>query len=251
MDNLERHVEWIVGWLRQQVQETKTNGLIVGISGGVDSAVVSFLIKRAFPDQSLGVIMPCHSSEADREEALKVVEACGIEHLLVDLSETHALLLKALETQLSTKQNQRIQIGQVAEGNLRARLRMSTLYTVSNYYNYLVVGTDNAAEWFTGYFTKYGDGGVDLQPLVHLPKRDVYRWASYLGVPESVIERRPSAGLWAGQDDETEMGTTYDRIDDFLSDMQVPETDRIKIETMHRTTAHKRSIPRTPPPFPD
>ena len=101
----------------------------------------------------------------------------------------------------------------MSDANLRARIRMSTVYTVANNLGYLVVGTDNAAEIHTGYFTKYGDGGVDLVPLANLTKREVYEWAKALGVHEDIINKAPSAGLWEGQTDEIEMGTTYDMID--------------------------------------
>lgn len=246
---MDKHIQIIVDWLRQQVRESHTNGLIVGLSGGVDSALIAFLIKRAFPNDSLAVIMPCHSDPQDVEDAIKTAEACGIDSQIVDISDTHETLLKTVQSGLTEKKQQRADISQLVDGNLRARLRMSTLYTIANHYNYLVVGTDNAAEWYTGYFTKYGDGGVDLLPIVHLLKRDVYTWAKHLGVPQSVLDRAPSAGLWEGQDDETEMGITYDKIDDFLSGKPIPEVDRDKVENMHRRTAHKRSTPQIPAKF--
>ena len=114
----------------------------------------------------------------------------------------------------------------LADANLRARLRMSTLYSVGTNYKYLVVGTDNAAEWYTGYFTKYGDGGVDLVPLVHFTKGEVRDLARELGVPNEIIEKKPSAGLWEGQTDENEMGTSYEMIDKHIKGEDIPEKDR-------------------------
>ncbi|MFZ5968138.1 MAG: NAD(+) synthase [Bacillota bacterium] len=247
---LEKKIDLTVDWLRKMVDESKTKGLLVGISGGIDSALVTFLIKRAFPQQSLGVIMPCKSNPKDQEDALKVAEACGIERIILELSDVHDTLINRVTEHMEnagltgSDHNRRL-----SDANLRARLRMSTLYSVANALNYLVVGTDNAAEVYTGYFTKYGDGGVDILPIANLKKREVYEWARYLGVPQSVLDRPPSAGLWEGQTDEDEMGTTYDMVDDLLAGKDIPERDRKIIERLHQVSAHKRIMPPAPPIF--
>ncbi len=137
----------------------------------------------------------------------------------------------------------------LGDANMRARLRMTTLYAVANNFGYLVVGTDNAAEWHTGYFTKYGDGGVDLVPLVHFTKGEVRELAKILGVPEEIINKAPSAGLWEGQTDENEMGTTYNMIDAYLKGEEIPEKDRTIIERLHAVSEHKRNIAAHPPKF--
>jgi NAD+ synthase len=168
--NMEEKIQKLIEWLREQVANAGLNGAIVGISGGIDSAVVAHLIKRAFPDHSLGLIMPCKSNPKDKEDALKVVESCGIKHFVIDLTETHQTLFREIEKQLKEKGEWNEEAARLGDANTRARLRMTTLYAVANNYGYIVVGTDNAAEWFTGYFTKYGDGGVDLVPLVHFTK---------------------------------------------------------------------------------
>ena len=128
---------------------------------------------------------------------------------------------------------------------------MSTIYTVANNLNYLVVGTDNAAEVYTGYFTKYGDGGVDLIPIANITKAEVYEWAKVLGVHEDIINKAPSAGLWEGQTDEKEMGTTYKMIDAVVEGRldEVPEKDLQIIERLHRISAHKRATAPAPPKF--
>src|SRR5699024_1481809 len=105
-------------------------------------------------------------------------------------------------------------------------------------------GTDNLSEWYTGYFTKYGDGGVDLQPIVDYTKSEVYEMAEILGVPRRVIDKKPSADLWEDQTDEEEMGTTYQAIDSYIKGERVSETDATKIRTMHERTEHKRDIPK-------
>ena len=113
----------------------------------------------------------------------------------------------------------------------------------------MVVGTDNAAEIYTGYFTKYGDGGVDVLPIAHLKKSEVYEWAEYLGVPQSILDNAPSADLWEGHTDEIEMGTTYRCIDAFLDGQEIPDKDREVIERLHRNSEHKRHTATVPPKF--
>jgi NAD+ synthase len=246
---MEQKIEKLIEWLREQVKEAGLNGAIVGISGGIDSAVVAHLIKRAFPENSLGLIMPCKSNPKDKEDALKVVESCGIDYYVIDLTETHKTLFGEVEKQLKEKGEWNEETAKLGDANTRARLRMTTLYAVANNYGYLVVGTDNAAEWHTGYFTKYGDGGVDLVPLVHCTKGEVREMARILGVPEEIITKAPSAGLWEGQTDENEMGTTYDMIDKYLKGEDIPEKDRQIIERLHNRSHHKRRLAAAPPKF--
>jgi NAD+ synthase len=246
---MEEKIEKLIQWLRDQVADAGLNGAIVGISGGIDSAVVAHLIKRAFPKNSLGLIMPCKSNPKDMEDALKVVESCGIKHLIIDLTETHNLLFGEVEKQLKEKGEWNEETARLGDANTRARLRMTTLYAVANNYGYMVVGTDNAAEWYTGYFTKYGDGGVDLVPLVHFTKGEVREMARILGVPNEIITKAPSAGLWEGQTDENEMGTTYEMIDKYLKGEEIPEKDRQIIERLHKRSQHKRQLAIAPPKF--
>jgi len=239
-----RRQEQAVEWLKQKNAEANTSGLVCGISGGVDSAVVAGLCKKAFPNASLGVIMPSNSNPADKEDALLVAKTFDLEVIEIDLATAHESIYGKIEAALGS-QIDSPKAKQLGQGNLKARLRMATLYGVANLKNYLVVGTDNAPESYTGYFTKYGDGGVDLLPISSLTKTEVRVWARVLGLPESIASRTPTAGLWQGQTDETELGITYDVIDRYLIGEKVSEQAVEKIEKLHAVSHHKRQMPYT------
>lgn len=243
-NTIEQEIEQVVEWIREQVKLSGSKGVLVGLSGGIDSAVVGCLIKRAFPENALGVVLPCKSNPKDAQDAIELAEKIGIDYVTIDLTEEHEMLYGKIQRRL---ENKMVIHHRLSDANLRARLRMTTLYGIGNALGYLVAGTDNAAEVHTGYFTKYGDGGVDIIPIGNLLKRDVFAWARILGVTQSILERKPSAGLWEGQTDEEEMGTTYDMIDDYLSGIEIPEKDLQIIERMHKATMHKRTMPPAPP----
>ncbi|SHG73225.1 NAD(+) synthase [Virgibacillus chiguensis] len=241
---MKKEVDEIVSWLQLQVEKTGVKGLAVGVSGGIDSAVVAALIKKACPDNSIGVIMPIHSSDTSVRDAKAVVDKLGIDYVTIDLAKVRDNMYNSIQSELQANQMYNTNNEKLAKANLSARLRMSTLYTIATNHNYLVVGTDNAAEWYTGYFTKYGDGGVDILPIVEFTKGEVKELAVYLGIPNAVVNKQPSADLWEGQSDEEEMGIRYALIDAYLKGEDIPQADRKKIETMHKRTAHKReSLP--------
>jgi len=239
---LTERINKTVEWLREKVSEANAKGVVVGMSGGVDSAVVAGLCARAFPDKFMAVVMPSHSDPEDIEDALWVAEGFDIRPLEVNLSDVHTQIFEHVKKGLES-QGCDIVAEKMSQGNLKARLRMSTLYTVANALNYLVVGTDNAPESYTGYFTKYGDGGVDLLPISSLTKAEVRVWARMLGLPLAISTRVPTAGLWPGQTDESELGLTYDQIDRYLLGEEVSPEVQERIETLHRRSEHKRNLP--------
>jgi NAD+ synthase len=227
----------ISSWMAQRVQEAGAAGIVLGLSGGIDSAVVAGLAAQALPGHTLGVLMPCHSQPQDALLAQQVVDTFQIESLTVDLSAPFDAMLSQLP-----------QGSDLAQANLKPRLRMMTLYYLANARNYLVAGTGNRTELMVGYFTKYGDGGVDLLPIGSLYKWQVRELARELGVPQPIIDRPPSAGLWAGQTDEDEIGISYADLDAILEALargERPQQDKQlvdKVKHMVTISEHKRNL---------
>ncbi|HLT58987.1 MAG TPA: NAD(+) synthase [Limnochordales bacterium] len=239
---LETVVDGVVNWLREQVAAAGAAGAVFGLSGGIDSAVVAALCRRAFPGACLGVIMPCHSDPADEADARLLAEHEGVPVVRVDLTPVYDRLLTALRAAaggLAAAPAERVRL---AEANLKPRLRMQTLYYIANLHNYLVVGSSNRSELHVGYFTKYGDTG-DILPLGGLVKGQVYALARHFGLPERLIQRPPSAGLWAGQTDEAELGLTYAALDTYLLEGRAPADVQARIEGLHKASRHKREAP--------
>jgi NAD+ synthase len=232
----------IASWMRDKLKEAHADGYVIGLSGGIDSATTAALCKRAADDNVLGVWMPCYSVPEDEQFSRLAAEALGIKLITVDLCAVYDTFLESLP-----------EGNKMARANLKPRLRMSTAYYLAQANNYLVAGTGNKPELMVGYYTKWGDGGVDLEPLGKLYKHEVRALASILGVPQPIIDRAPSPGLWPGQTDEGEMGITYAEIDAILAAWEAGETpdlpaDRIaKVEGMVARSEHKRAMP---PSFP-
>ena len=246
----------IAHWLKGRVDAASARGLVVGLSGGIDSAVVARLCQMAAPGRALGVILPCHSAPDDEADALRVAEHFRLPTISVRLDQPYDALLSACEAavrDLPPESSESLRGPdehgtRLAHANIKPRLRMTTLYFVANRLNYLVAGTGNRSEIAIGYFTKYGDGGVDVLPLGNLVKSEVAALARELGVPASIIDKPPSAGLWLGQTDEGEMGFTYGELEAYLRDgpRAVAPAVVLKIERLGRTSEHKRSLPPAP-----
>jgi NAD+ synthase len=244
-------------WLRRRVAASGARGIAVGLSGGVDSAVVARLAQLAVQEQVLGVMMPCHSDPRDEADAMLIAEHFNLPVVRIDLASAYDRLMAELKSAMSrvsaeqvgatVQENTDIR-ARVPLANIKPRLRMSALYYLANAMNYLVAGTGNRSELTIGYFTKYGDGGVDVLPIGHLLKSEVRALARALEVPESIIDKPPSAGLWLGQTDEEEMGFTYADLESYLTEgpEAVAPALAMRIERLMRASEHKRALPPTP-----
>lgn len=222
----------IVQWLRTSVEEANCKGVVYGLSGGVDSAVVAGICKLAFGDEHLAIMMPINSNVNDEYDAKLVIEKFGLNAIKVDLSKTYEEMISVVEKGDNS----------MAYANIKPRLRMTTLYYHAQLKNYLVLGTGNKSEFLVGYFTKYGDSGADLLPLVEFTKREIYEMARELGVPDKVIQKPPSAGLFENQTDEDEMGFSYDDLEKYINGIEVEERIQNKISKMIKNSEHKRKF---------
>ncbi|MDI6758885.1 MAG: NAD+ synthase [Candidatus Omnitrophota bacterium] len=229
----------IIFWIRQQVKAASAKGIVMGLSGGIDSAVVAALAKEAVGKKRLLILyLPCQSQKQDLEDARLIADNLGIKIKKLDLLGAYNNLINILP-----------QANPLAKANLKPRLRMTVLYYFANKLNYLVCGTGNKSEISIGYFTKYGDGAVDILPIGSLLKKQVRALAKELKVPECVIAKPPTAGLWPGQTDEGEMGISYPELDDILDRFTrekaqiLPKHKVGKVKLMIKRSSHKRQGP--------
>lgn len=230
----------IIEWLRIKASESGAKGFVFGLSGGIDSALVAALAAKAMKGSCLGLIMPCDSHPLDSEHAVLVAETFGISTRIVDLTSVHRSLMSELKRGVEKEPSR------MAAANLKPRLRMASLYYYANMLNYMVLGTGNRSEWYVGYSTKYGDGGVDLQPIIGLLKTQVAELSRHMGVPEEIVTKAPTAGLWQGQTDEGEMGFSYVQLDRYIVTGIAEDEVKVRIDGMHRGSRHKFSLAPSP-----
>ena len=237
MRDYQQEFENRVAFIREQLNASGAKGVVFGNSGGKDSALVGILCKAAC-DNTVGIIMPCSSQRnfgEDMEDGTKLSEQFGIEQRTVDLT---AVKEKEME-QLSAV----TELNNAAISNIAPRLRMITLYAIGASENRLVAGTGNRSEIHMGYFTKYGDGGYDFNPIADLLATEIFEFLEFLKAPENIIKKAPSAGLFEGQTDEQEMGVTYKAIDTYITTGVATDHDKAIIDRYHNRSEHKRHMP--------
>ena len=234
MRNYAEETEKRVSYIRQTLAAAHADGIIFGNSGGKDSALVGILCKLAC-ENTEGIILPCSSKRnftIDKDDGMEVAEQFHIQTRLIDLTAQKELVMKSV-SDVTT-------LNDAAIGNIAPRLRMITLYAVAASENRLVAGTGNASEFYMGYFTKWGDGAYDLNPIADLTATEVFEFLRYLNAPESIITKAPSAGLFEGQTDEEDMGVTYAAIDKYILTGEANEADKAIIDRYHSRSEHKR-----------
>ena len=234
MRDYKKEFEQRVAYIRGLVETSHSKGIVFGNSGGKDSALVGILCKAAC-DNTVGIIMPCASKRnfgLDKDDGNAVAEQFHIETRVIDLTEVRQKELEQLATIT--------EMTDLAIANIAPRLRMTTLYAVAAAEGRLVAGTGNASEAYMGYFTKWGDGAHDFNPISDLTATEIFEFLEYLNAPRCIIEKAPSAGLFDGQTDEQEMGVTYAAIDRYLMTGEAEEHDREIIERFHARSEHKR-----------
>ncbi len=235
--------ETIEKFLSEQIEKQHAKGVILGLSGGIDSAVLAYICKRKLKEKTLAIIMPDTSiTPTETEDALKMISLTGIEHKLIDI--------KPIVNEYSMY----LEPNEKSRGNLRARVRTNILYYYANSKNYLVLGSSDKSEHLIGYFTKFGDGAADLTPIISLYKLQIREIAKYLGVPDNIISKKSSPHLWKDHEAEEELGASYEEIDSILyclveKKLSVDETVKItqidkstieKIHELNRNSEHKR-----------
>lgn len=239
-------MEKITTFINNKVDEANAQGVVLGLSGGVDSACATCLSQRAVGSEKVfAVIAPEEglTPPEDVEDSVNLCEKLGIDYKVIKINPLVNAFIQTLDEE-----------DDIATANLKPRIRMAALYFFANSKNMLVVGTGNRTELKVGYFTKYGDGGVDILPLGDLYKTEIFNLAKHLGVPNKIIDKKPSAGLWKGQTDESEMGLSYEKLDTLLQTFEnssksdvdlggVSKAEIDKVVNMIESSAHKRQMP--------
>jgi len=248
--NEEEVLETIINFIREYTENAEREKVVIGLSGGIDSSVVAKIAVLALGKENVYTLfLPDISTPLeDFEHSRLIAKTLDVSYKTIDLSPMIHSITDVCED-----------MDEIALGNIKARLRMVFLYQVANTRDALVCGTSNKTELLTGYFTKYGDGASDILPIGDLYKTQVYQLAKYLEIPEEIIKKPPTAGLWKGQTDEDELGITYAKLDKILYGIErqksikeiaetadVDEKEVRRIYEMVSKTEHKRKLPVIP-----
>jgi NAD+ synthase len=234
-------------FLGDSIAKSNAAGLVFGLSGGIDSAVIAYICAKSFKDKTLALIMPDSkiTPKDETEDALHIVDSLALDYKLIDIGLIHSQFANILEPD------------ERALGNLRARIRAGVLYYYANLRNYLVIGSSDKSEQLIGYFTKFGDGSADILPIASLYKTQIREMARHLGVKDSIIAKKSSPNLWRGHIAEDEIGASYEEIDSILycivdKSMTLEETQNVteiqiekieKIYQLYKKSEHKRMMP--------
>jgi len=235
-------------FLVNEVNQSGSKGVIFGLSGGIDSAVIAALCSNVLKEKSLALIMPDSkiTPKKDTEDGIRLAKNLGIEYKIIDINSIHTEFSKSLEDD------------DFALGNLKARIRASILYYYATVNKYLVLGTSDKSEFLIGYFTKYGDGAADLEPIVSLYKTQLREFAKILDVPSDIISKKSSPQLWANHTAEGELGISYEEVDSVLyclidKEISLQETVKVtqldeksvnKVYDLYKKSEHKRVLPK-------
>lgn len=253
MQNIKQHKQEILDWLEKYKNDTKCNGVVIGISGGKDSTTVAMLAKKVWGNNVVGVLMP-NGDQADIQDSFDVVHGLNMQHLTVNIGSIYKLICHTIDVSvtvapyLSETKAKLPHVSEKAQTNIPPRIRMIALYAIAQTLGYRVIGTGNASEQYIGWTTKWGDGACDLNPIQHLTCTEVVELGKLLakefGLDESFIVKQPSDGL-TGKSDEDNFGFTYEQLDKWICNdtTDIPEEVKAKIEKMHAASRHKFGFP--------
>ncbi len=240
----------MIQFIKNKVGKAGAEGAVIGLSGGLDSSTIAYLTVKALgKEKVLAVFMPEKgvTEEKDFEDVEKIVKDLKIDSKTIPVNS----ILKKIKNKVGASEKE-----QMSLANMKARIRMLILYYFANKFNYLVVGTSNKSEYKCGYFTKYGDGASDIDPMGSIYKTNVKKIAKEVGVPKRIIKKQPSAGLWKDQTDEKELGLSYEKIDKIYKGLEmgfsetkiakalgIKKSEVEKFEKMEKNSQHKREGP--------
>ena len=236
-DDLIKEAENAIEWIKEYVQNVGANGVVVGNSGGKDSAtVIAMAVKALGKENVLTIAMPCNSNVNDLEDAKLVSNKFDVPIITVDLTNTYNELELEINSSLNELDKELINEAKV---NIKPRLRMTTLYGIAQTMGYLVIGTGNLCESLVGYTTKWGDSASDFNPIANFTVEEVLAIGEYLGVPDKIIKKAPNDGI-SSKTDEEKMGVTYEQISEYIENGKTDINAMKIIERLNTNSKHKR-----------